>query len=64
MQKPEEFRIEIAAFDAIGEFASKYGRPAALDIWMQAEEDAIAAGEDYISLERLRRVEREYIARQ
>jgi hypothetical protein len=59
---PETFRIEFSAVELLREIVHKYGAQDAEMIWEQAEADAVDAGEDCISYERLDRTLREYLA--
>ena len=60
----DTFMLDFAALEALERFVRKYGHAAALMIWEQAEADAIAAGEDHISFERMERAEAEYLAQE
>lgn len=60
----DTFMLDFAAADELRRLVKTYGHFVALTIWEMAEADAIEAGEDHISFERMAKMEREYLAQE
>lgn len=60
----DTFMLDFAALAELERYVRKYGHFVALTIWEMAEADAIEAGEDHISFERMAKMEREYLAQE